>query len=198
MQHRFIPNPLYCSSEPKTASLSKHINTAKRVQKKRDFNFHQKILGVDCSACVGGFIAKLKLNYIQLFSHKTHLWNRRDIFISHQILLILPACIFSVKESGFTVSYAKCKRFQPPHFSGTWVWCKMGLEESSWELNIKRRSPAQRKQHLPRHPFPPGTGIILFATDSSHSRGQCLKISQSWVTVEFSSEEKLLGYGEKL
>lgn len=73
MQHWFISNPLYWSSEPK---LSKYINTVKRVCKKRDFNFHLKILGVDCSACVGGFIAKLKQEswlsyYIQLFSHKT-------------------------------------------------------------------------------------------------------------------------------
>lgn len=41
----------------KTVQIHQHC---KKSVQKRDFNFHQKILGVDCSACVGGFIAKLK------------------------------------------------------------------------------------------------------------------------------------------
>lgn len=160
---------------------------------------------MDCGACVGGCIAELKQEswlsyYIQLFSHKTHLWNSRDIFISlhAQISLMLPACILLLKKMVLQFLVQTFLKIPAPSFfrhlsyGVKQVW-RRALLLSFWRLQMRAKYQAEisSSEEATFTQTPPGTGIILFATDL----GQRLKIRQAWVTVEFSSEEKLLGYG---
>lgn len=92
---------------------------------------------------------------------------------------------FSVKESAFTVSCAKFMKISAPSFfrhlsyGVKQVW-RRALLLRFWRLQMRAKYQAEisSSEEATFTKTPPGTGIILFATDFSHSGGQHLKISR--------------------